>query len=74
MYREIFPGRIKSARIEAGLTQIKVQDITGIKQQNISKFERGTLEPNIETLGTLADLYEVSLDWLFGIGKKRNEK
>lgn len=72
MYKEILPIKLKQARKEAGIKQEEVADIIKISRATISKYENGQLEPNIETLGTLADFYEVSTDWLIGTkgGKK----
>ncbi len=67
MYREAFAEKLKKARIDAGYKQTQVEEKTGIKQQNISKYENGKLEPNLETLGILAQLYNVSADWLLGV-------
>lgn len=66
MYKEVFQIRIKAIREELGLSQVKVSAETGIHQSYLSKYENGTLEPNIEQLGTLANYYEVSIDWLLG--------
>lgn len=67
MYRENVPERLKKARENAGYTQQQIQDITTIRRQNISKYETGTLEPNLETIGILAQFYDVSVDWLLGV-------
>lgn len=67
MYKEIFPARIKKARLEAGYSQKQVEEITGISQSNLSKYENGQLEPGLETLGTLAQFYNVSITWLLGV-------
>jgi len=67
MYREAFPSKLKKARLDANLTQKQVTEKTGIKQENISRYENGKLEPNLETLGILAQLYNVSADWLLGV-------
>ena len=66
MYKEVFKLRIKGAREELGLSQIKVSADTGIHQSYLSKYENGSLEPNLEQLGILANYYEVSIDWLLG--------
>lgn len=66
MYKEVFQIRIKAIRDELGLSQIKVSADTGIHQSYLSKYEKGTLEPSLEQLGTLANYYEVSIDWLLG--------
>lgn len=66
MYAESFPSRLKKAREEAGYTQAQISKITGIDRTALSKYERGLLQPDIEKIGTLADFYEVSTDWLIG--------
>ena len=71
MYKENFPIRIKKARIEAGYTQTQVHDITGVSQSNLTKYENGKLEPNLETLGILAQFYDVSTDWLLGVSPSK---
>lgn len=70
MYKEMFAQKLQKARKENELTQKDVQEITGILQGTISKYEKGTLEPNIENLGILIDLYNISADWLIGTGIK----
>lgn len=70
MYKEVFQARIKAIRIEKCLSQKEVEEYTNIKQSNISKYENGNLEPDIEQLGILAEYYKVSTDWLLGIGQK----
>lgn len=67
MYKETFPSRIKKARIEAGYTQTQVAEITNIPRSNISKYENGSQEPNIEQLGILAQFYNVNINWLLGV-------
>ena len=68
MYKEVFAGRLKEARKNSGLTQKEVGNITGISQSNLTKYETERAEPNIETLGILANLYNVTSDWLIGLG------
>jgi len=72
MYKEGFPSKLKHAREEWGFTQKYVEEETRIRQPVLSNYEAGRREPDIETLGILADLYEVSIDWLIGTkgGKK----
>ena len=70
MNKEMFAQKLQKARKEKELTQKDVQEITGILQGTISKYEKGILEPNIENLGILIDLYDISADWLIGTGRK----
>lgn len=71
MFKENFIVNIKRAREEKDYTQQYVADIIGVSRTNITKYENGQLEPSIEVIGLLAELYNVSTDWLFGI-KKHN--
>lgn len=66
MYRESFPSKIKKAREETGFTQREVAAEVKLPQSTIAKYETGNLEPSLETLGILADFYNVSVDWLLG--------
>mgnify|MGYP005952232551 FL=1 len=72
MYRESFPSKLKQARETSGYTQQQVADLLDIKQYQISCYENGKTQPDIETLGKMADFYCVSVDWLMGTngGKK----
>lgn len=70
MFKENFTNNIKRARESKKYTQQYVADVIDTSRSNITKYETGALEPNIETIGMLAELYEVSTDWLFGIIKK----
>lgn len=72
MYREIVAERLKKARYDTGFSQKEVEKETGILSSKIAKIELGTQNPDCETLGILADFYEVSVDWLLGTkgGKK----
>lgn len=56
-----------------GYTQQKLADETGIKQENISRWEANKVIPNIDFCVQLADFYGISVDELIGheIGKKQ---
>jgi transcriptional regulator with XRE-family HTH domain len=58
--------RIKTVRIEAGLTQQQLAKRLGIPYQSIGQWERGMRNPKIETLQAIADAIGVSLDYLLG--------
>ena len=59
-------NNLKLLRKSLGYTQLAVQMKTGIEQALISKFENGERVPPTETLITLADFYNVSIDYLLG--------
>lgn len=56
-------NRLKRARIEAGLTQIEVSQLTGRSQSNISKVESGQLRLDVIQLKNYAVLYKKKLDY-----------
>lgn len=66
MYKEGFSSKLKKARENTGFTQREVAKETGISHSTIANYETGRTEPDIENLGTLADFYGVSIDWLIG--------
>lgn len=69
MFKENFTRNLKRARKSSKMTQQEVAEKLNTSRTNITKYEIGTLEPNIEMIGQLAELYNVSTDWLFGIIK-----
>ena len=71
MYRETFAEKLKDARKNTGYTQAEVAEELKIPRTTIANYETGRTEPDIETLGKLADYYNVSSDWLIGTGKRK---
>lgn len=71
MYRETFAERLKKARKDTGFTQAEVSKELEIPQSTLANYETGNREPNLETLGILADFYGVSADWLLSIAPKK---
>lgn len=73
MYKEIFSQRIRKARHDSGFSQRDVSSETSISPSKIAKIETGYQEPDLETLGILADFYNVSIDWLLGTKGNRQQ-
>lgn len=57
---------LKSLRKSMGLTQQQVADKLNISRVNYSRYETNASNPDFQTLVALADLYDVSLDLIFG--------
>ena len=66
MYYESFPSKLKKARQETGFTQREVSKEIKIPYSTLANWELGRTQPDIESLGILADFYGVSTDWLIG--------
>lgn len=61
----MFCEKLKEARIRAKMSQEYVAEKICTSRSNISKYETGYLEPNIETIRKLCILYKVRADELF---------
>ena len=64
--------KLKELRDEKGLTQAALGELINLTKANISKYESGKLEPNIDTINYLASFFDVSVDYLFGRTTMRN--
>lgn len=63
---------LKLLRKQNNLTQKQLGEITNIKRVNISRYEKGEVEPTFNILIKLADYFNVSIDYL--IGHRQNNK
>ncbi len=56
--------RIKTLRKQAGLSQEKVAEFTGVSRQAVTKWENGKSAPSTENLFKLAELFGTTVDLL----------
>ena len=61
-----FPERLKSIRDDKGITQKHLAEVLNITISTISHYENGTREPSIEILIQMAEVLNVSVDYLVG--------
>jgi len=66
--------RIKSARINAGLSQEELGNKLGVTKMAISKYENGTVTPNSAVLIALAKALEVRIEYFFRSNEIRLSK
>ena len=59
-------ANLKNLRIKHGYSQKAIAEMLGVTQQAIYKYENLSVEPDIETLIRLADIFGVSVDFLIG--------
>lgn len=64
--REILAKRLKECRKEKGFTQCQVAIYCDITEKAYQNYELMTREPKLEILIKIADLFDVSLDYLVG--------
>lgn len=58
--------RLKNLRIQRGVTQKMIADAIGVAPGSVQRFEYGTVKPKLETVISLADYFDVSIDYLVG--------
>lgn len=61
-----FGQRLREARVNAGLSQSELEDISGIPKARLSRYENGHVEPSIQTLARLSRALNVSEASLLG--------
>ena len=64
--------RLRELRNKSGLTQNEIANKLGVSGQTILNWENGIYEPKINQLIELADLFDVTVDYL--IERKTNYK
>ena len=64
--------RIKNCRIKKKLTQADVARRIPISQSSYSKFEQGTLDPDLKTLKRLCEIFQVSADYLLEVELRKD--
>ena len=67
---EIFSERLKYARAEKGYSQRQIAKMLDVPQSTYQAYEllgtKNGREPRFKTVNKLADILEVSTDYLFG--------
>ena len=66
-----FTARIRALRKEKKESQVYVAEVIGLTVRQYQRYERGEQEPNLAKWIFLADLYNVSLDYLVGRSDRR---
>lgn len=64
---ENFSIRIKQLRESLKMTQKEFSDRIGIKQQTLSGYERGIMNPTLDVVKRISDNFSISIDWLCGL-------
>ena len=57
---------IKNLRKEKGLTQKELADLLHVTSQAVSRWEKGDVEPSIDTISEMANIFEVTTDEIIG--------
>lgn len=61
-----FRERLKDLRKRKGLSQVALSERLGLSKSTIGAYETGDITPSLEALNTIADFFNVGLDYLLG--------
>lgn len=63
----IFCERLKELRIEKNMGQVELAKALNVSKGIISLWENGLREPKLSNLISIAQIFEVSIDYLVGL-------
>lgn len=67
-----FSTRLKELRTDSDMSQGELAKKLNLKTSAVSKYERKLTQPSIDTLITLADIFEVTVDYLIANSNIKN--
>lgn len=62
----IFASNLRSLRLSHGYTQARLAKITDLSPRQIIRYEQGVSEPTLTALIAIANVFNVSVDYLCG--------
>lgn len=62
----MFNKRLREMRIQRHYTQQQMADFIDVALRSYQKYEQGEREPSFATLVQLADIFDISTDYLLG--------
>ena len=69
-----FSERLKDLRKQAGLTQVNVAERLGVSQPAYASWERGIKKPTQDKLVKIAQILNVSVDYLVGNSEENSDE
>lgn len=67
-------NRIKQLRKEKQMTQAELGKLLNVSDRSVGFYENEKRDPDTKTLTTLADFFEVSVDYILGRSNDRTNK
>ncbi len=67
-----FSTRLKELRTDNDMLQSDLAEKLNLKSSAISKYEKGLTQPSIETIIKLAEIFNVTVDYLVGASDIKN--
>lgn len=70
----LFSERLRGLRKSAKVSQTVLANAIGLNIKQIQRYEAGNNEPTLSVLISLADFFDVSLDYLVGRSDRRERQ
>lgn len=64
--------RIKELRLSRCMNQVEFAKKIGVTKQSVSNWENNNIQPSIEMLVKITEIFSVSADYLLGIDNRRS--
>ena len=64
--------RIRDLRLSKKMSQVELAKLIGVSKQSVSNWENDNIQPSIEMLIKLADVFSVSTDYLLGLEQEKS--
>ncbi len=61
-----FKDRLRELRKKRGMSQVALAERLGLSKSTIGAYETGDITPSVEALNTIADFFNVDIDYLLG--------
>lgn len=71
---QVFRQRLQMLREKRRISRKVLSELCGLASDAIRRYECGESEPSMTSLMAIADFFEVSTDYLLGIGRDANTK
>lgn len=66
--------RIKELRESFGLTRLDMAIKLGVSKSTITRYENGVMNPTIDMLLKIREMFGVTIDWLTGVDTNGEDK
>lgn len=63
--------RIRELRLAKNLSQVDLAKILGVTKQSVSNWENDNIQPSVEMLIKLTEIFNVSTDYILGLENSR---
>lgn len=70
----MFGERLKSIRLHSGITQKEAANLFGITERAYQNYEINKSNPNVSLLISIAEYFDVSIDYLVGRTNNPNSR